>query len=179
MNVDLDRLRFDPLCFAELAEDGNHFTQQFEADELIAAVGDLDQMTAAQIAAAYERLKLAYDDIEAARATMSKFIELVKNVKLPEAFERESLTTITLKNGSRVTVQQRTMCQVIGDTSEAHKWLQENGYPDAVKPTVNAGTLGSIAKEILSGNAEGVFDLPDDLFKVTIRPTTSVTKSRK
>lgn len=150
-------------------------------EDFIASAGDLDQMTAAQIAAIYRHVKDQYDLMDTQTKKLSKFVELIKTSKLPNAFEREDLKTITLGDGTRVTVQQRLNVKVTGTPEEAQSWLQENGYPDAVKPTVNSSTLASIAREILGEHEEGYegpMDLPDDIFDVKIMPTTSVVKSK-
>lgn len=159
--------------------DENDFDYNCDIDMMIANLPDLDKLTAAQIAHLFSDLKSIKDGLDAEMKKLSKFFDLIKTVKLPAAFEREEVKTFTLEDGTRVTMMQNTFCQIVGDRDVAYQWLRDNGYPDAIKETVNSSTLKGIAGEILSGEAEGVFDMPDDLFKVSINPTTSVTKGKK
>lgn len=172
---DISEIEFEPNCF----NDGG---DKINSKDIMRIVGDLDTMTAAQIAAVFAHVKNLKEAMEAELKELSGFFELIKTVKLPEAFDRENVKTFTLQNGTRVTKAMNTFCSIIGPQHEAHDWLKENGYPDAVKPTVNSSTLKGIAGEILGEHEEGYngpVDLPDHLFRVEIRPTTSVTKGRK
>lgn len=181
---------FDPLCFAKLDAERDEIEEQLELSGLIASFPDLDKLTAAQIAGLYNHVKDQFDEVTKMQKEFSKFIELIKNVKLPEAFDREKLKTITLQDGTRVTKSERTQASIIGPQDEAFEWLRENGYPDIIKETVNSSTMAATAKEILSNakvmpsgmvvaiDEDMPIDLPAELFKVEIRPTTSVTKGK-
>lgn len=183
--------KFDPLCFARLSTDGTNIEEQFEVSELIAQMPNLDELTAAQIAHLFSHVKAQFELLDAARDELSKFVELIKNVKLPEAFDREKIKTFTLQDGTRITKSDRTFASIIGPQEDAFAWLEENGLGDLIKPTVNSSSLSSTAKGIL-GNVKidektGMpkpidpalpIDMPDDLFKVEIRPTTSVTRPK-
>lgn len=189
--ADVLRILFDPICFAQLDVDSEEIDNQYEIGELIRSCPDLDKLTAAQIAGLYNHLKDQFEELTAVQKEFSKFIELIKNVKLPEAFDREKLKTITLQDGTRVTKSDRTTASIIGPQADAFDWLRENGYPDIIKETVNSSTMAATAKEILSNakvldtgmvvaiDPDMPIDLPADLFEVRITPTTSVTKGKK
>ena len=182
---------FHPHCFFHEAS-----TSSVTVTEFIQGGGDLKEMTAAQIAHLYAHMKGEFDKLDAAKKELSKFIELVKCVALPAAFDKEKIKTFTLENGTRVTKSDRTFVKQIGEQADVFSWLRENGYPDVVKESANSSSLAAIAKEVL-GNTRPVLnddgkvirleaidpdvpvDMPDDLFQVTIAPTTSVVKGKK
>lgn len=157
---------------------------------LIGCCGNLDELTAAQIAHLYSHVKAQFDAMDAERDELSKFVELIKNIKLPEAFDREQIKTFTLQDGTRITKSDRTFASIIGPQEEAYAWLREQGLDDIIKETVNASTLSSVAKEILSNaktmpngmvvpiDPDSPIDMPDDLFKIEIRPSTSITRPK-
>lgn len=53
-------------------------------------------------------------------------------------------------------------------------WLRENGYGMLIKPTVNASSLSSTAKELIESGHE----LPEDLFRVHTKESISITKKK-
>lgn len=192
--VDHDFIRnvfFDENVFLD---DANSNT--FDVGTFIANCGDLDKCTAAQIAHLFTHVKAQYDQLDAAKKEMSKFIELIKCVKLPEAFDKEDIKTFTLGNGTRVTKSDRTFVKCVGEQADVFSWLRDNGYPDVIKETANSSSLGAIAREVLSNtrpildektgevirleakDPDVPIDMPDDLFKVTILPTTSVVRKK-
>lgn len=142
----------------------------------------LREEPASHIAQQYAQLKRLYDDLEGMRKRMSKQIEFLKTVVLPEAFEREGITSFTTKDGYRVTVGHRVFASCLPDMKfEAYQWLKENGFEDIVTETVNAGTLSSLAKSLLTIDdpSSSILELPEELFKVEIKPQTSSTKVSK
>lgn len=170
MSQPLDnQIEFRPACFSN-----------YNADEICEMFDDVKNQPAAFIAKFYSHLRRLHDEMDAERKKLSKLIEHISMTALPEAFEQEGITSFTTDEGDRVTVAQVTRASVPAETKdEAYRWLKDNGFPDIVKETVHAGTLGSVAKSILAGEVEGVFDLPERLFKVQVLPQTSVTRTKK
>lgn len=160
----------------------------------IAECGDLDTMPASILAHVMVHVKDQYEKLDAEKKKLGEFLELLKTSKIPDAFEREKIKTFTMEDGTRVTKSERTTCTILEQTA-AYEWLRKNGYKDIIKETVNAQTMGSVAKEILSNQPEPIYDenkeivgytqvegpsdLPEDLFNVKIQATTSVTKGKK
>lgn len=148
----------------------------------LASAGDLDKMTAAQIAHLYSHLKAQFDLVQQLEKDLSAFVELVKTVKLPSAFDREKIKTFTLQDGTRVTVSERVNASIPAEKKpEAYAWLRENGAGSLITETVNASTLSSFAKDVLSGGMaeQEIFDLPEEIFSVHQSQTTSVTRGKK
>lgn len=151
-------------------------------EAFLGMAGDLDKLTAAQIAHVFAHAKSEYDDLEDRLSQLKAFVELIKTVKLPEAFDREQIKTFTLQDGTRVTKSDRTFASIPAEVkSEAYDWLRSNGADNLIVETVNASTLSSFAKSVMAGELsdQEIFDLPEELFRVEIRPTTSVTKGKK
>jgi|SRR3990167_433036 len=90
---------------------------------------------------------------------------------IPDAFEREGITTYTLKEGYRVTISSLVRAST-RDMEKGIKWMKESGYIEIVKETINASTLSALVKDLLEEGKE----LPDDIFNVHIGFNTSVTK---
>lgn len=185
------RTKFDPSCIATLDENGEYVDDVYEISDFVAQLPDFSTLPASQLARLFAHLKTQFDAMDAVRDEFSKLIELLKNVKIPEAFEREGVKNFTFEDGSRVTLTSRVTASIVADQQEAaFNWLRENGYPDTIKETVNSSTMSATAKEILE-NVETLpngmvrpidpdmpFDLPVDLFNVTFGKSTSFTKGK-
>ncbi len=95
---------------------------------------------------------------------------------IPEAFERESISSFTTDNGYRVTVSQRFFASILeGMKDVAFEWLRKNKLGDLIQPTVNAGTLSAEGKRMLEEGRE----LPEQIFSTHYKPSTSLTKVAK
>lgn len=99
-------------------------------------------------------------------------INELKIKTIPEAFEREGVTTFTLADGSRVSVSSTVRASVkVGKKSEAYEWLKANNLADLITETVNAGTLSAAIKKMMEDGTEP----PDDVFNVHVQSMASLT----
>ena len=94
----------------------------------------------------------------------------MKNVTVPTLFNQHGVKTISV-DGYRFSVSVRLSAS-IPDKELGFQWLRDNNLGDIIKPTVNAMTLASTAKELIE---EGL-ELDPDLFKVSYNENTSVTR---
>lgn len=118
-------------------------------------------------------IRLAKDALEAEYKRLASQFERLSGVVVPERMRTEEISTMTLDDlGYRFTVSNRTYASM-ADKENGKTWLRDNGYGDIIQETVNAGTLGSLAKELLE--SQGI-DLPAEFFNVTLKPTVSMTK---
>ncbi len=159
----------------------------YESEDSVAVIGARIQgvidefdyfkpnLTAAQLAAVYAPLKEFIDLVDTTMKPLVALREAMKVGIIPEAFEREGLTSITTASGKRVTVSQLVRAAIAGDKEAAFQWLRDNDLSEIVIETVNASTLSSVAKTLIEEGKE----LDPDLFKTTILPSTSVTTTRK
>tara|TARA_B100000700_G_scaffold331737_1_gene467772 strand:+ start:6007 stop:6513 length:507 start_codon:yes stop_codon:yes gene_type:complete len=98
----------------------------------------------------------------------------IKEFQIPERFDEEGVKTMTIEteNGPfRLTVSQRVFASM-KDRESGMGWLEINGHGELVTPTVNASTLSAWAKSQIEEGEE----LPEEVFNVTYRENTSVTK---
>lgn len=93
---------------------------------------------------------------------------------VPQAFERESTTSITSAEGYRITVSSRYFASMKSQPA-CFEWLKKNGMGDLIQPTVNASTLSSAGKALLEEGKE----LDDELFECYFKSGVSVTKTKK
>lgn len=145
-------------------------------------VDKLKTMPASYQAQQFAHMKRLLDELEEYRKRLSKQVEYLKAVIIPEAFEKEGISSFTTQDGFRVTVSQVARATIPAEhRHDAYKWLQDNGFGHIITETVNAGTLSALAKSLLQGDDPDspVAELPENLFKVNILPQVSVTKVRK
>lgn len=95
---------------------------------------------------------------------------------IPEAFEREDITSFATSLGYRVGVAMVLRASIKPETKmEAYDWLRANGLADLITETVNASTLAAAGKHLLTEGKE----LDEDLFNCHFQKTTSLTKIAK
>lgn len=152
-----------------------------DVQQLEQHIDNLKTAHASQLAHEYAHLKRLYDEVDSLRKRLSKQVEFMKTNLVPNAFEKEKISSFTTDDGYRITVSQRVFASCPAETkSEAYQWLKDNGFENIVSETVNAGTLSALAKNIMSGQDPDseIFELPESLFKVEIRPQVSSTKTK-
>jgi hypothetical protein len=110
------------------------------------------------------------DDLESSLKKIKGELAKAKEVYLPAKFDSEGVKTFN-SDKYRMTRTSRVFASIIGDKDEAFKWLEEHEYGSLIKPTVNASSLSSVAKEVIEGGME----LPDDLFRSHIKDSVSIT----
>lgn len=117
------------------------------------------------------QVRRAKDATDSAKKTLEALYGVMSNKIIPEMMRDKKIKTTTLADVGRVTVSNRTSCSML-DKEAGMEWLRANGLGDIIQETVNASTLAATAKTKIE---EG-FDLPDDVFKVSINPYVSITK---
>ena len=92
-------------------------------------------------------------------------------VSVVEYMEEQGLKTITNKDGSSVTLPDPTLRASVNKekSEEALKWLGENGYDYAVKPSIKAGTLSRILTERIKTGDHIPHELFNQYFQKTLR----------
>lgn len=102
---------------------------------------------------------------------------LLGNKLIPEAFEREKITSFTTSNGYRVVVSTVYRASIKADfKGSAYEWLQTHDLADLITQTVNASTLSAAGKALID---EKGMELPDEFFNAAYMPMTSLTKVKK
>lgn len=133
------------------------------------------------IAAAYIKVYTAVrdtqDDISEAIKPIAEVVAEFADYRLPEAFEAAGIKTLTLESGDRVTIMEKLIASIkAGMKDDAIKFFKKSKKTkDMVQETINSSTLSAYAKSL----AEQGMSLPDDLFNIHIKSTTSLTRSKK
>lgn len=120
----------------------------------------------------YNDLRLAIEQIKTARKAVEGINEQLSREIVPDAMREAKVKTITVEGVGRVTISHRFSCSMT-DKERGIQWLKDNQYGEIVQETVNAQTLASHARDLLENHGK---ELPEDLFKVSTSPYTSITK---
>jgi hypothetical protein len=132
----------------------------------------LDEGAGAQeLARHYVAVRDVYDRLGTINNRLSDFKNRLAYEVIPTAFEKDGISTMTLKEGFRVTVQGLVRAST-RNMERGIKWLDENGLGEIAKRTINAQTLAALAKDLMGQGRE----LPDEVFNVHFGSNTSITK---
>lgn len=124
-----------------------------------------------QLARHFIKVRELYDALDEVNKKISDLKRRMAEELIPGAFEDAGVSTITLKEGYRIT----TSAFVRASTRNMEAgiaWMKGHGMADVVKETINASTLAAVAKSMMQDNRE----LPDELFNVYVGTNTSLTK---
>lgn len=118
------------------------------------------------------------DSLEEGRKAIGRIVQEISYKYIPERMLDEGITTFTSAAlGFRVSVANRFSASIIPDKkSEAFDWLRKNDLEELIVPQVNAQTLSATARKMLEDENK---ELPEELFKTSTAPYTSVTKVAK
>jgi hypothetical protein len=119
----------------------------------------------------YDQLRQATALIKESREALSQIEEKLSREQVPEALRAHSIRTITVEGVGRVSLGTRWSASM-PDKQAGFEWLRANEHGGVIQETVNAQTLGALAKEL---NEEGT-ELPAPTFTTNIMTYTSITK---
>jgi hypothetical protein len=130
---------------------------------------------------AYKDLRDGYVAMDEHRKALNEQIERINHSILPELFTEAESTSITLEFPGdndkpvkyRFTRSLRFTCSML-DKDQGKAWLRANGAGDLIQETVNAQTLSTFAKDLMTNDGK---ELPSEIFKTGTMPTTSITKA--
>lgn len=122
-------------------------------------------------------LRGVVEGVEGILKSLKKTKSELEQAILPERFDLEDISTLTLKSGDRITISQVARASVeTGQKEAAIKWLEDHDYGDIPQVTINASTLSAFAKEYREEEGK---DLPEKIFRVYIQPQLSVVRKKK
>lgn len=103
-------------------------------------------------------------------SALQKHVDELSQQQLPTMFQNQNVKTIKVDNVGRVSINDRWSASML-NKERALGWLRGSGNDGLIIETVNAQTLGAFAKEeTMAGRS-----LPDDIFRVSATPYTSIT----
>jgi hypothetical protein len=119
----------------------------------------------------YDQLRQITALIKESREALSQIEEKMSREQVPDVLRAHNIRTITVEGVGRVSLGTRWSASM-PDKAAGFEWLRGNNHGGVIQETVNAQTLGALAKEL---NAEGT-ELPAPTFTTNIMTYTSITK---
>jgi hypothetical protein len=127
---------------------------------------------APDLIALYRRVYNADEVLSEVMKTLGALKDIFKYKLLPEAYEREGISTLTTSERDRVNVVAGIRASILAeDRSEVYRWLRDNGHGSIIQETVNSGTLVSFVKAELEQN-RGVHE------KIKVEPVGAASLTR-
>lgn len=109
--------------------------------------------------------------IKESREALAGIEERLSREQVPHALRSNHIKTITVEGVGRVSLGTRWSASM-PDKLAGFEWLRANNHGGVIQETVNAQTLGALAKEL---NEDGV-ELPQPTFVTNLMTYTSITK---
>jgi len=119
----------------------------------------------------YDQLRQVTALIKESREALEQIEMKLSREQVPEALRSQNIRSITVEGVGRVTLGTRWSASM-PDKEAGFEWLRANEHGGVIQETVNAQTLGALAKEL---SAEGT-ELPAPTFTTNIMTYTSITK---
>lgn len=119
----------------------------------------------------YNILRLVNASIKEAREALGKIEERMSREQVPDVMRAANIRSTTIEGVGRVSLGTRWSASM-PDKQQGFDWLRKTGNGGVIQETVNAQTLGALAKEL---NAQGI-ELPAPTFTVGVMTYTSITK---
>lgn len=130
---------------------------------------------AADLIGLYRRVYDAEEQLRKALTSLTAFKDLLKYKTLPEAYDREGISTLTTAERDRVTITQSVRASILAENRDkAYEWFRANGHGSLIIETVNSSTLTAFVKAELEQN----HDLPE-VIKVEPVETASLTRGNR
>jgi hypothetical protein len=124
-----------------------------------------------QVIKHYDAFRQVNAIIKEARDALTKLEERLSREYVPDVMRLSNIRSTTIEGVGRVSLGTRWSASMI-EKEEAMNWLRQSGNSGVIQETVNAQTLGALAKEL---NATG-YELPQDKFTTNVMTYTSITK---
>jgi hypothetical protein len=137
-------------------------------DETTLAVESGDHI---EIIRHYDQLRQATALIKESREALEQIETKLSREQVPDVMRANNIRTITVEGVGRVSLGTRWSASM-PDKAAGFEWLRANEHGGVIQETVNAQTLGALAKEL---NEEGT-ELPAPTFTTNIMTYTSITK---
>jgi hypothetical protein len=121
----------------------------------------------------YDQLRQVTALIKESREALEQIEMKLSRESVPEIMRAHHVKTITVEGVGRVSLGTRWSASM-PDKGAGFDWLRANEHGGVIQETVNAQTLGALAKEL---NEEGK-ELPTPTFTTNIMTYTSITKAK-
>jgi hypothetical protein len=119
----------------------------------------------------YDQLRHLTAKIKESREALEQIEMKLSREQVPEALRAHNIRSITVEGVGRVSLGTRWSASM-PDKEAGFDWLRNNGHGGIIIETVNAQTLGALAKDLATDGIE----LPTDTFHTNVMTYTSITK---
>ncbi len=121
----------------------------------------------------YDKIRQVNAAIKESREALGQIEEKLSREYVPDVMRAHNIKTTTIEGVGRVSLGTRWSASM-PDKGAGFEWLRAQGHGGVIQETVNAQTLGALAKEL---NSEGA-ELPSPTFTTNIMTYTSITKAK-
>lgn len=125
-----------------------------------------------QVIRHYDSLRKLNALIKESREALSHMEEHLSREDIPDVMRANNIRSTTIEGVGRVSLSSRWSASMI-DKDAGMNWLRNHDHGGVIQETVNAQTLGALAKELNQGG----FDLPSAFFKTSVMTFTSITRA--
>ena len=139
-------------------------------DETAEAVSTQDHV---KVIKHYDQLRQLNALIKESREALAIIEEKLSREYVPDVMRAHQIKSTTIEGVGRVSLGTRWSASM-PDKGAGFEWLRAQGHGGVIQETVNAQTLGALAKEL---NSEGA-ELPQPTFTTNIMTFTSITKAK-
>lgn len=119
----------------------------------------------------YDQTRKVTALIKESREALAGIEERLSREHVPHVMRTNNIRTITVEGVGRVSLGTRWSASM-PDKQAGFEWLRANNHGGVIQETVNAQTLGALAKEL----NEGGIELPQPIFVTNLMTYTSITK---
>ena len=134
--------------------------------------GQIEQSKLVELVELQLRLRELHEEIDAAKSDVGKTFDWMRINVVPEACERDGVSTSNFPGIGRLSLQSDVNVKVL-DKSAEYLWLETIGEGNAITETVNASTLKAIIRRRLKAGEE----IPDNVFQVQPFTRAAITKA--
>lgn len=146
--------------------------------QLADLIGKMKTLPLQEACRNYKNLSDSYELLNDVRKLIFEQMEYISRGVIPEMLTEAGVPNITVDytdgHSYRFGKNQRLSVSM-PDKVNGMNWLRENGGAGLIQETVNASSLSSFAKELITKEGK---DLPADYFKTSTLIYTSVTKAK-
>lgn len=120
----------------------------------------------------FDEFRKSADIFDETKKALTELRDNMSREYIPDAMFNAGVKTVNVVGVGRVTVSQRFSCSML-DKEAGIDWLKHHGLGGIVIETVNSSTLAATAKKMIQEEGK---DLPENIFKISAVPYTSITK---
>ena len=124
----------------------------------------------------FDKFRKSADTFSDAKKAITELHDRMSREFVPDAMRAADVKTVNIVGIGRVSISHRFSCSIVsGMKDTALEWLRGHNLGGIIQETVNSSTLSATAKRMIEEEGK---DLPDDIFKVSTSPYTSITATK-